>query len=66
MPLTSSVVGQMLARFRNFYNVKKVKALFNRTQCVSNRCKNLFKKKKIYFGVMGTLKRKETRSDTVR
>ena len=49
MPLTSSVLWQMIARFRNFYNVKKV------AQCVSNRCKDLFKQTK-YFGVMDTLK----------
>ena len=50
MPLTSSVVWQMIARFCNFYNVKKVKV-----QCVLNRCKELSKPKK-YFGVIGTLK----------
>ena len=54
MPLTSSVVRQIMARFRNFHNVKKVKALFKKAQSVLNRCKDLFKPKK-YFGVMGTL-----------
>ena len=27
MPLTRSVMGQMMARFRNFYNLYKVKDL---------------------------------------
>ena len=44
----------MMARFCNFYNLKKVKTYFKKAQCVSNRCKDLFKQKK-YFGVMGTL-----------
>ena len=44
--LTRSVVLQMMARFRNFYNVKKVKTQFKKAQCVSNRCKDLFKQKK--------------------
>ena len=39
----------MMARFRNFNNVKK-----SQVQCVSNKCKDLFKQTK-YFGVMGTL-----------
>ena len=55
MPLTSSVVWQMMARFRNFYNIKKGKTLFKKPQCVSNRCKDSFQQRK-YFGVMGTLK----------
>ena len=54
MPLTSSVVLKMMARFRNFYNVKKSQDLFKKAQCVSNRCKDLFKQTK-YFGAMGTL-----------
>ena len=54
MPLTSSVAWQMMARFRNFYNLKEVKTWFKKVQCVSNRCKDLFKQTK-YFGVMGTL-----------
>ena len=54
MPLTSLVMWQMMARFCNSYNVKKVKTLFKKAQWVSNRCKDLFKPK-IYFGVMGTL-----------
>ena len=53
MPLTGIVVRQMMARFRNFYNVKKVKTYFKKVQCVSNRYKDLFKQQK-YFGVMGT------------
>ena len=36
MPLTSSVVEQMMARFRNL-------------QCVSHRCKDLFKRKILYW-----------------
>ena len=55
MPLTSSVVRQIMPRFRNFHNVKKVKALFKKAQSVLNRCKDLFKPKK-YFGVRCTLK----------
>ena len=54
MPLTSSVVWQMMARFCNFYNVKKVETWFKKGQCVSNRCKDLFKQKK-YFAVVSTL-----------
>ena len=54
MPLTSSVMWQMMARFRNFYNAKKSQDLFKKAQCVSNRCKDLFKQKK-YFGVRCTL-----------
>ena len=41
MPLTSSVVWQVMARFLNFYNVKKSR--LKKAQCVSNRCKDLFK-----------------------
>ena len=44
----------MMARFRNFYSLKKVKTWFKKAQWVSNRCKDLFKQKE-YFGVMGTL-----------
>ena len=55
MHLTSSAVWQTMARFRNFYNVKKVKTWFKKAQCVSNRCRDLFKQKK-YFGVIGTLR----------
>ena len=55
MPLTCSVVRQMMARFRNFYNVKKVKTSFKKPQCVSNRCKDSFKQKN-FGGVMGTLR----------
>ena len=43
-----------MARFRNFYNAKISQDLFKKPQCVSNRCKDLFKPKK-YFGVIGTL-----------
>ena len=50
MPLTSSVMWQMMARFRNFIQ----RDLVEKAQCVSNRCKDSFKQKK-YFGVMGTL-----------
>ena len=53
IPLTSSVVQHMMARFRNFYSLKKVKIWFKKVQFVSNRCKDLFKRKK-YFGVIGT------------
>ena len=34
MPLTSSVVWQMIARFRNFYNVKKMSKLSLKRRCV--------------------------------
>ena len=50
MPLTSSVVWQMIARFCNFYNVKKVKTLVKKAQCVLNRRKELSKGKKIFWG----------------
>ena len=50
MPLTSSVMGQMMARFRNFYSLKK-KSKFGckKAQWVSNRCKDLFKQKIIWW-----------------
>ena len=44
----------MRARFRNFYSLWKSQDLVLKAQCVSNRCKDLFKRKK-YFGVIGTL-----------
>ena len=47
IPLTSSVMQQMMARFRNFYNVKKVRTYFKKVQCVSNWYKDLFKQKNI-------------------
>ena len=50
MSLTSSVMGQMMARFRNFYSLQKSQDL----QCVSNMCEDLFKGKK-YFGVRCTM-----------
>ena len=49
MPLTGSVVEQMMARFHNFsLAYKKVKVKFKKAKCVSNRCKDSFKWKK-YF-----------------
>ena len=51
MPLTGSVVEQMMARFHNFYAYKKVKVKFNKAKCVSNRCKDLFKQKKNILGL---------------
>ena len=56
IPLTCSVVQQMMARFRNFYSLWKVKIWVkkgHKAQCVSNRCKDLFERKK-YFGVRCT------------
>ena len=51
MPLSGLVLEQMMARFHNFYIAyKKVKIKFKRAKCVLNRCKDLFKRKKI-FGV---------------
>ena len=55
MTLTVSVVEQMMARFRIFDSLKKVKISFKKVQCVSNRCKDLFTWKK-YFWVRCTLK----------
>ena len=53
MPLTSSIVQQMMARFRNFYSLLKKSRLGlkrgKKAQYISNRCKDLFKRKK-YFG----------------
>ena len=49
MPLTSLVVQQMMARFRSFYNVKKSQD-FKKVQFVSNRCKDFFKQKKMFWG----------------
>ena len=47
LPFTSSVVWQMTARFRKFYNLKKAKTLFKKGQCVTSRCKDLYKRKNI-------------------
>ena len=54
MPLTGSVVEQIMARFCNFIAYKKVKIKFKSAKCVSNRCKDLFKQKK-WFGFRSTL-----------
>ena len=54
MPLTSSVVERMMARFCNFYSLKRSRFSLNKAQCVLNRCKDLFKRIK-YFGVSCTL-----------
>ena len=52
MPLTSSVMGQMMARFRNYKKSIKSQDLVEKrrkkAQCVSNRCKDLFKGKKFW------------------
>ena len=56
--LTCSVMWQMMAGFRNFYSLQKVKIWVKKgkkAQCVSNRCKDLFTRKK-YFGVRCTLR----------
>ena len=53
MPLTSSVMGQMMARFRNFYSHDLAEKRRQIAQYVSNRCKDLFKRKKI--GGLGAL-----------
>ena len=48
-----------MARFRNFYSLEKINIWVKKGQkgaSVSNRCKDLFKRKKD-FGVMGTLNR---------
>ena len=47
MPLTSLVVGWMMARFRNVYNLQEVKIKFKKAQWVLKRCKDLFKQKSI-------------------
>ena len=57
IPLTCSVVRQMMATFRNFTTCKKSRFELKRgkkVQCVSNRCKDLFEHKK-YFRVSCTL-----------
>ena len=53
IPLTCSVVWQTMARSRNFYSPKR--SIFGlkrgrKAQCVSNRCKDLFKQKKRFWG----------------
>ena len=55
MPLTSSVVQQVMARFLTFTAYKKVKIKFKKGAVRSNGCKDLFKQKN-YFGVRYTLK----------
>ena len=47
IPFSSLVVWQMMARFHNFHNLKRVKTLFKKAQCVSNRCKDLISEKNI-------------------
>ena len=47
MPLTSSVVQQVIARFLTFTAYKKVKIYFKKTQRVLNWCKDLFNRKNI-------------------
>ena len=54
MPLTSSVMEQMMLDFITFIAYKKVQIKFKTAKCVSNRCKDLFKPKK-YFGFRCTL-----------
>ena len=52
MPLTGSVVQQMMARFIKitFIAYKKVKIKFTKAKCVLNRCNDLFKQKKNILG----------------
>ena len=57
MPLTNSVVQQMMARFRNFSSLRKSQDLVKKAQCVSNRCKDLFQQKQ-YFEFRCTLNSK--------
>ena len=56
MPFTSSIVQQIMASrdFVTFTANKKVKLYFKKGQCVSNRCKDLFKRK-TYFEVRCSL-----------
>ena len=49
MPLTSSVVWQMMARFRNFYNVKNVKTSLKRGSAFRTGAK-IYLSKKIFWG----------------
>ena len=56
MPLTSLVMGQMMARLlQPIKSQDLVEKRRKKAQCVSNRCKNLFKRKKI-GGVRCTLR----------
>ena len=52
MPFTISVIGQMMATFRKFLHPIKSQVLVEKrrkkAQCVSNRCKDLFERKKIW------------------
>ena len=64
MPLTGSVVEQMMARFRILFAYKKVKIKFKKAKCVSNRCNDLFKRKK-YFGFRCTLNTNCTRGRAI-
>ena len=50
MPLTSSVVPQVMARFKTFTAYRTIKIQFKKEQCVSNRRKDLFERKKIFWG----------------
>ena len=66
IPLTCSVMQQMMARFRNFYCLLKSRFGLKRgkrAQCISNKCKDFFERKK-YFGVRCTLSL-SSRSDVV-
>ena len=45
MPLTGSVVEQMMARFHNFYSLYKIK--FKKAKCILNRCKDFLSEKNI-------------------
>ena len=47
MPLSSSAVQQVLARFHNFYSFQQCQDWFKKAQCISNRYKGLFKQKNI-------------------
>ena len=54
MPPTGSVVEQMMLDFVYFIAYEKVKIKFKKAKSVSNRCNDLFKRKK-YFGFRCTL-----------
>ena len=55
MPLTSLVVSHMMARFRNFYNLKKARLSLKRCSVFQTGAKIYLSEKK-YFGVRCTLK----------
>ena len=52
MAVTSSVVEQITAKFRNFYNLKKSRFSLKMAQCVLNGCKDLFKGIKYILGLV--------------